>query len=33
VLCPFFGLWGVIAAILIAEIIRGAMALYFFWKM
>ena len=32
VLIPHFGLWGIIAAILIAEVIRGLLALYFFLK-
>lgn len=32
-LIPNFGLWGIVAAILIAEVIRGFMALYFFLRM
>ena len=31
-LIPHFGLWGIVAAILIAEVIRGFLALYFFLK-
>ena len=31
-LIPYFGLWGIVAAILVAELLRGILALYFFLK-
>lgn len=31
-LIPYFGIWGIVAAILIAELLRGLLSLYFFLK-
>jgi len=32
ILVPFWGIWGIVAAILIAEVLRSLLALYFFLK-
>lgn len=32
VLTPFYGIWGIVIAILLAEVLRGILSIYFFWK-
>jgi len=32
ILTPLYGIWGIVATILLAEVLRGALSLYFFWK-
>ncbi|NQV88552.1 MAG: oligosaccharide flippase family protein [Parcubacteria group bacterium] len=32
-LAPIFGIWGVVVAILVSELLRDAIGTYFFWKM
>lgn len=31
-LTPLYGIWGIVAALLLAEVLRGVLSLYLFWK-